>query len=45
MGKSLSVIQEKQSFILLYEIRELISFFSFEYEIQEIVLFLQRARF
>ena len=39
MGKSLSVIQKKQSFILLYEIRELISFFSFEYEIQEIVFF------
>ena len=35
MGNSLSVIHKKQSFILQYEITELISFFSFEYEIQE----------
>ena len=34
-GNSVSVIQKKQSFILQYEITELISFFSFEYEIQE----------
>ena len=39
MGSSLSVIQKKQSFILQYEITELISFFSFEYEIQESVFY------
>ena len=32
MGNSLSVIQKKQSLILQYEITELISFFSFEYD-------------
>ena len=37
MGNSLCEIQKKLSFILQYEITELISFFSFEYEIQEIV--------
>ena len=39
MGNSLSEIQKKQSFILQYEITELISFFSFEYEIQESVFY------
>ena len=39
MGNSLSVIHKKQSFILQYEIAELISFFSFKYEIQESVFF------
>ena len=39
MGNSLSEIQKKQSFTLQYEITELISFFSFEYEIQESVFY------
>ena len=39
MGNSLSEIRKKQSFILQYEITELISFFSFEYEIQESVFY------
>ena len=39
MGNSPSVIQKKQSFILQYEITELVSFFSFEHEIQESVFY------
>ena len=39
MGNSLSEIQKKQSFILQYEITELISFFSLEYEMQESVFY------